>query len=305
MKYLNDSRYCRQLLLLWLAVTVGFGSGMGAVFAEVKQTQNVVYAEVHGIGLVMDVFQPVGESNGLAIVDVVSGSWNSSRGKLRDHQLAQVFERLCGRGYTVFAVRPGSVSKFTIDEMVEHVEQAIQWIKKRHKDYQIDPLKLGIMGASAGGHLASLVAVRNGKSSTEQSARDASVHTVAVFFPPTDLMEFRGQAVDLGDAQGVAPILRQALVPAGNDVTPDELETLLRLASPARCVTPNTPPFLLIHGTADDVVPISQSEKMVQALQEVGVEVKLIRKEGGGHPWLTIYEEVEDFGDWFDQHLRQ
>ncbi len=277
--------------------------GPRLTLAEVEQEQNVIYAEAHGIGLVMDVFQPVKESNGLGIIDVISGSWDSSRGKLRDHQQAQVFERLCRRGYTVFAVRPGSVSKFTIDEMVTHLEKAVQWIKTHHEDYDVDPMRLGLMGASAGGHLASLLAVRNGRSTPENGAADASIEAVAVFFPPTDLMEFAGTRVDLSAGDGRALVFRQALVGARNDFDEEQMKLLLEKASPARCVTPNTPPFLIIHGTADLVVPIEQSKKLVAALQKHDVPVKFVSKEGGGHPWPTIYEEVEVFGDWFDEKL--
>ncbi|HEY2837910.1 MAG TPA: hypothetical protein VGJ26_02090, partial [Pirellulales bacterium] len=72
-----------------------------------NQKQDVIYAETDGIGLLMDVFTPTGKSNGLAIVDVASGAWFSDRGKINDHKRAQMFDIFCGRGYTVFAVRPG------------------------------------------------------------------------------------------------------------------------------------------------------------------------------------------------------
>src|SRR5689334_19617730 len=53
--------------------------------APYKQQENLVYGEAHGIGLLMDAFTPTGNSNGLAVVDVVSGAWYSDRGKIRDH----------------------------------------------------------------------------------------------------------------------------------------------------------------------------------------------------------------------------
>jgi dipeptidyl aminopeptidase/acylaminoacyl peptidase len=69
-------------------------------------------------------------------------------------------------------------------------------------------------------------------------------------------------------------------------------------------VTPTAPPFLLIHGDADPVVPLQQSERMVAALKEKGVSAELIVKRGGGHPWLTIHEEVQILADWFDTRLK-
>ena len=104
-----------------------------------QRQENIVYAEVHGVGLLLDVFTPAGDGNGRAIVEVTSGAWHSDRGKLRDLEQAQVFNIYCRRGYTVFAVRPGSISKFSALEMVDHVERAIRWVKADAKRYNIDP----------------------------------------------------------------------------------------------------------------------------------------------------------------------
>ncbi len=78
----------------WTIVSATFTMwGVAAVIVAVaeegpryKQQENVVYDEVHGVGLLMDVFQPTSEPNGRAIVDVASGAWYSDRGKIRDHQ---------------------------------------------------------------------------------------------------------------------------------------------------------------------------------------------------------------------------
>ena len=85
--------------------------------------------------------------------------------------------------------------------------------------------------------------------------------------------------------------------------TEEELTQLLTKISPAHQVTSKAPPFLLIHGDADPVVPLQQSEAMVAALKKVGIPVELIVKKGGGHPWLTIHEEVQVIADWFDKQL--
>src|SRR4051794_23480882 len=140
--------------LLLLATRAALAEDSGALPYE--QKTDVVYGEVHGTGLLMDVFIPKGKSNGLAIVDVVSGAWHSDRSKIRDHTLAQVFNIDCSRGYTVFAVRPGSRTRYTAAEMAANVKTGIRYIKQHAADYKIDPERLGLTGASAGGHLAAL-----------------------------------------------------------------------------------------------------------------------------------------------------
>ena len=59
----------------------------------------------------------------------------------------------------------------------------------------------------------------------------------------------------------------------------------------------------IIHGDADPLVPLQQSQKMVAALKAAGGSAELIVKKGGGHPWMTLPEEVKIMADWFDQHL--
>src|SRR5690606_27000405 len=113
-----------------------------------------------GIGLVMDVFRPAGESNGLGIVDVASGAWHSDRGKIDDHKKAQMYDIFCGRGYTVFAIRPGSRSIYPAKAMVDHLNRGIRYVKAHADEYGVDASKLGLTGASAGGHLALMVSLQ-------------------------------------------------------------------------------------------------------------------------------------------------
>lgn len=261
------------------------------------QHENIVYADVHGVALVMDVFVPTGTKNGIGIVDVASGAWYSDRGKINDHKRAQMYDIFCGKGYTVFAVRPGSVTKFCVPEMLGHLKTGIRWVKDHSKDYRIDADKLGLTGASAGGHLACLAAVTaeapaNGKAGTQ-------VKAAAVFFPPTDFLEYGSIPTDLK-----SPRTRRLAIPLGApDPSDDELKEKLTQISPARLVTDKAPPFLLIHGDADPLVPLQQSEVMRDALKKSGVPAELIVKKGGGHPWLTIHEEVKVLADWFDGKL--
>lgn len=265
-----------------------------------QQQKNVVYAEVHGVGLLMDIFTPTGKSNGLAIVDVVSGAYHSDRGKLRDHERAQMFDIFCSRGYTIFAIRPGSIDKFNGPEMLENVNRGILWVKQHAREYHIDPDRLALLGASAGGHLACMAAV-----SAADPKSKTRVKAVAVFFPPTDLMNYGGLKIDITGSDRLAQAIRRLITPKGSEtIDEDKLDELRTAFSPARLVQPGLPPFLLIHGTADFTVPIQQSRTMVAALEKAHVPVTLIVKPGGGHPWPTIHEEVAKMADWIDAQLQ-
>jgi acetyl esterase/lipase len=268
-----------------------------------EQTQDVIYAEVHGTGLLMDIFQPKENANGLAIVDVASGAWYSDRGKIRDHMLAQMFQIYCARGYVVFAPRPGSKTRYTAMDMDQNVKTAIRYVKQNAPRYKIDPDRIGLTGASAGGHLATLAALTPANGNPEAQSplerRDTTVRAAAVFFPPTDFLEWKeGQIID---PKILGPLLFVGGAAGRSD---EEIRAAARAASPLYQVTQTTVPFLLIHGDADELVPLSQSQKLVDAINKAGGAAELIIKEGGAHPWPTIFVEVAVMADWFDKQLK-
>lgn len=266
-----------------------------------NQKIDVVYGEVHGTGLLMDVFTPKGKTNGLAIIDVVSGAYSSDRNKIRDHTLAQLYNIFCTHGYTVFGIRPGSRSRYTASEMEAHVKIGIRYVKQHAGEYKIDPERLGITGASAGGHLATLAAVtpEEGKPDAHQPGQRLStkVMAAAVFFPPTDFLDWNGAPANVS-------ILGDLFFLGGAKGRSDEeIKERASQLSPARRVKDKPVPFLLIHGDADMVVPLQQSQVMLAALKAAGGSAELIVKKGGAHPWMTLPEEVKIMANWFDQQL--
>jgi acetyl esterase/lipase len=298
-----------KIIQLVFLVALATCAGTATVIAQdsssfpYNQKMDVVYGEAHGTGLLMDVFTPLGKTNGLGIIDVVSGAYYSDRRKIRDHTLAQFYKIFCARGYTVFAIRPGSRTRYTGTEMDKHVKMGIRYVKLHASDYKVDVERLGITGASAGGHLATLAAVtpEEGKANSDQFLLryNTKVKAAAVFFPPTDFLDWDGKVADfntLGD------LLFLGGVKGHSD---EEAKAMALQISPARLVKTAPIPFLFIHGDADPLVPLQQSQKMVEALKAAGGSAELIVKKGGGHPWLSLPEEVKIMADWFDQHLSE
>jgi len=283
-----------RLLSLFLTISLLAPlSGFAEEEVPYDRKENLVYGLASGVGLVMDVFTPKGESNGLAILDVLSGAWHSEQGQVNDHMRGGIFDIYCKRGYTVFMVRPGSRDLFTAEEMVGHLLRALRYIKEHAEDYKIDPDRIGITGASAGGHLALMTLV------TVASDPDLSLKTGAVFFPPTDFLDYGGETANF---DRIGDILFHCGIEGQSE---EDVKAKAEAISPARQVKAKLPPILLIHGDADRAVPLQQSKKMLQVLQDAGGEAKLIVKEGGGHPWPTIPEEVAIMADWFDEHLKE
>lgn len=282
---------------LAIALLVSLATGAESTLPYTQEIDRV-YADVHGVGLMMDVFTPTGDANGIGIVDIASGAWRSDRNKIRDHQMAQLYTILCGKGYTVFAVRPGSLSKFTGEEMVSHVKIAIRYVKANADAFGIDPDRLGLTGASAGAHLAcmAMVTPEDGDPESRRPLRrfDTRVQAVALFFPPTNFLDWNGSTPPF-------KLIERLLFNDGIEGhSEEEILAKARALSPALHVRTKTPPVLLWHGDADPLVPLQQSQFLAEKLEAVGTDVQLHIKPGGGHPWLTIPEEVAMMGGWFD-----
>ena len=268
--------------------------------ASFKRTEDVVYGRKFGTALTMDVFQPA-QTNGVGILAIVSGGWFSS------HQMIApaAYKPLLDRGYVVFAVVHGSQPKFTIPEITQDVQRAVRFIRHHAADYGIDPNRLGVCGGSAGGHLSLTLGTHGDKGTA--GAKDpvdresSAVQCVACFFPPTDFLNYGAPGVD-AVGTGILKDYKPAFGPRSD--TEEGRQKLGKEISPIYFVTSNMPPTLIIHGNADHLVPIQQSESFVKRAEEAGATVKLIVKEGGGHGWPNWQGDIVLCADWFDKYLR-
>jgi acetyl esterase/lipase len=268
--------------------------------ATFTRTEDVIYGRKFGTALTLDVFQPA-KPNGYGIAMMVSGGWFSSHDAINP----KFFQALLNRGYTVFAVVHGSQPKFNITEIVPDINRAIRFIRHHAAKYGVEPNKLGITGGSAGGHLSLTMGVQGAQG--DANAKDvidresSAVQCVACFFPPTDFLNYSQPGED---AVGVGTLkdFKPGFGPRSD--TAEERQKLGWEISPIYFVSSNTPPILIMHGDADKLVPIYQAEQFVKRCRELGVEAKLIVREGKAHGWGGLEKDLEIFADWFDEHLR-
>jgi len=270
---------------------------------------DVIYGRKHGVALTMDIFRPRKDASGSAIVFVVSGGWFSAKWMVRPRW----YRPLVRRGHTVFAVVHGSQPKYTIPEMISDIHRAVRYIRHYAGTLGIDPQRIGIMGASAGGHLSLLLATdaKSAKGGDAVDGTSSRVQAVAAFFPPTDFLNWGAEGINISKlpvhSKFRAPFdFRRFDRPSGVYVRitdPAERDKLLQETSPVHHVTKDDPPTLLIHGDRDTLVPLQQSRRMVARLEKAGVEAKLIVKEGAAHGWRGVEQELSVVADWFAQHL--
>lgn len=267
------------------------------------RTQDVVYGRKYGVALTLDVFQPTGPANGFGIIALVSGGWRSSHDNISPGSYAPYLER----GYTVFAVVHGSQPKFILSEIIPDVHRAVRFIRFHAGRWSINPDRLGVTGSSAGGHLSLTLATQGGPGLSD--AKDpidrvsSAVQAVACFYPPTDFLNYGGPG-----QRAVAERELKAYQPAfgPESLTPEGRQRLGELYSPARYITATLPPVLLVHGDADKLVPLQQSEWFRQRAEDAGVggRVRLVIKSGGAHGWPDSQVDRRTMALWFDEHLR-
>jgi acetyl esterase/lipase len=270
----------RRLLATVAALAVS------AVSLAQERVRDVIYLKKNGIALTMDVFKPA-QPNGIGVIWMVSGGWVSTHEGINE-DLAKPFT---SRGITVFEVVHGAQPKYQIPEIVTQVQTAVKFIAANASTYGVDPNRLGVTGASAGGHLSLML-----------GGKEPAIKAVVAYYPPTDFTNF---GADMAEALK-NPRLAVFLPAFGvtKDTPAEKAAEIGKATSPILLVNPKFPPTLLIHGDKDPLVPLQQSQSMHDALQKAGVDTKLIVVEGGGHDPQVILKTLAQLVGWFEEKLK-
>ena len=258
----------------------------GARVVPVEIDADVVYGHKMGMALTFDVLEPA-KPNGAAVLFMVSGGWFSRWSP--PAQLAARFDDLLVSGFTVFAVRHGSSPLFKVPDAVADVRRAARFVKANASEWGVDPQRIGVFGGSAGGHLSLMLGTTGDEgdpASEDPVLRQSSrVAAVVAYFPPVDLTGITGPNdrfpaldFDAGLAQSVSPIFH---------VSADDV------------------PSLMIHGDKDELVPLRNSERIVEAFKGAGVATDLIVLAGAAHGFEGEHAETATAAmvRWFETHL--
>ncbi len=275
--------------------------GAPVIAQEPDHIKDVVYAHKLGVALTMDVFKPA-KPNGIGVLWMVSGGWVSNHDSI-NAGLAKAFT---DRGQTVFEVVHGSQPRFFLPEIILDIHRAVRFVRTHAKDYGVDPNRLGISGGSAGGHLSLMMGSygvpgdKNAKDPVDRAS--SAVEAVACLFPATDFLNWGTEGKLCLDEPMLKPFYHVFAV--SETASREEKEKALKPLSPIYGISSATPPTLIIHGEADTLVPIQQSERYLAKLKEAGVETKLERRPGKGHGWPGMESELTLMADWYQAHLK-
>ncbi|WP_433824627.1 alpha/beta hydrolase fold domain-containing protein [Actinoplanes sp. CA-015351] len=199
----------------------------------------------------------------------------------------QLFDELLAAGLAVATIDYRHASEAQFPAQLTDAKAALRWLRHFGADLGVDTGTIGVWGESAGGHLASLVAL-----TSERAELEGRHGVTGPSIPVTAAVVWYG----LADLDAMPPL---AMPPEAAAFAPPELmqepigvllggvdDATRANANPLGLVHPDAPPFLLLHGTADRLVPSEQSTILDEALRKAGVPVELVLVDGADHIFL-------------------
>lgn len=243
--------------------------------ADAVARRDVVYADRPSGPVRLDLFTPPGDGPFPLVIWIHGGAW-----QMGDKASWPHMNFLVGRGFAVANVgyRFSQVAPFPAQ--LDDVTAALDYLAQHAAAFRLDATRVAVTGESAGGHLASLLGLSRFAATRPASA--ASVRAVIDLFGPAGLAA-------LADARGGVHPAVEALLGGPLATRPAEL---VARASPLEQVARGAPPFLVLHGTADALVPIEQSVRLVEKLKAADVPVDFVRLNGAGHAGPAFWTEA-------------
>jgi acetyl esterase/lipase len=261
----------------------------------------------------LDIYWPEEGSNLCPVILSIHGGAFRG-GDKADAQLTPMLEGL-KRGYAVVSINYRMSGEAKFPALVHDVKAAIRWVRANAGTYRFNPAKIVAWGGSAGGYLAAMTGVSGGipeldDPSLGSAEQPSQVQAVVDWFGPTDFLKMDEQLAEYGLAPDAGQAHNGEFSPEslllGGKIT--EIPERVRAANPETYIRPDAPPFLIQHGTKDDIVPCLQSILFAARLTAVlGPEkVKLDLLEGARHgdPRFGSPANVQKVLDFLDKTLK-
>jgi acetyl esterase/lipase len=252
-----------------------------------KRYEGVTYAAERGYRpLQLDVWVPPSPTAPPLVVWIHGGAWMHGDRRYLPETLRpnQLFDELMAAKLAVATIDYRHALEAPFPAQLHDAKAAVRYLRAHADVLGVDTRRIGIAGESAGGHLAAMVALTGQRADLEGTlgvlGPSSSVDAVVDWYGVADIAT-QSRHSEWRTAVGNFP--PEVLVPPEDQLVGATDEEARTAASPISYVTPVAPPFLLIHGTADTVVPYRQSEMLQEALAAAGVPVQLVPIEGADH----------------------
>jgi len=246
-------------------------SGAGADTVE----ENIPYASVNGSELRLDIFEPADRGTVLrpAVLLLHGGGWTT----LDKSTMHGMGEFLARSGFVAFSVDyrllQGTENRWPAQ--LDDVQRAVRWVRANAAKYGVNPERIGAFGHSAGAQLAALLGMEETRDNSDPALASYSSKLEAV-------VDVSGPTDFTADNNSERLAFLANLLGTDYATHPE----VWREASPAFHVSKEAAPFLIVHGTRDQNVPVSQAQELFEKLQAAGVPVSFIKIDGG-HTFQT------------------
>ena len=250
-------------------------------------------------GHLLDIYLPIeGEAPYPVVITIAGSAFFSNNSKDRAFGLGK---ELLKHGFAIVATNHRSSREAIFPAHVNDIKSVIRFVRANAAKYNLDTSFIGVAGNSSGGNLAAMMGTSGGVKDYTVGNKTASIEgevgsnikessrvdAVADWYGPTafEVMDSCGSEMAHDAADSPESVYIGGLVQGNHD--------LCALANPMTYVDKNDPPFLIIHGDADPLVPHCQSVLLYKALQKNGVESEFISVPGAGHGgiWEQDYQD--------------
>jgi acetyl esterase/lipase len=281
------------------AIVLAFvlAASTGTVFAAEASKADIKYAKVGDRSLKLDLYLNHTKGQPL-LVYVHGGAWRA--GSKENPPVLALREQ----GFAIASVEYRLSPEAKFPAQIHDIKAAIRFLRGKAADYGYDAARMGIIGSSAGGHLAALVGVTNGQKELEGTVgahlnQSSDVQCIISLYGASNLQTILSQSTEHGLKVRV-PALQLLL--GGK---PEEVPDLAKLASPVAHLDAKDPPLLLIHGDADPQMPPQQSYDFAKRYGALGRTVQFIRIAEGKHGGPEFYdaERIGVMAKFLKEHL--
>jgi acetyl esterase/lipase len=250
----------------------------------------------------LDLYLPARGTNFPVVIWIHGGGWISNS---KENPGGRSF---LYRGYALASLNYRQSRHAKWPAQLIDCKAAVRWLRAHAGEYGLDPNHFGAYGLSSGGHMVAILGTTGDAKEFDQGDNlgfSSRIQAVADWFGPTDFLSApNAYATNIPNTQrwgGNGDVDTQLL-----GGFPSKNIELAKSASPVHFVSKNSPPFLIVHGDMDPVVPLQQSQELVDALKAAGVPVEFHVIVGGGHgkPGFDTPETLGWLHDFFDKYLK-
>lgn len=250
---------------------------MSCVFGEVTVFEGLEYSQTGAQGLFLDLYRPEGWEHPVPVAFYLHGGAFVEGDKSTD---VKRIRGLAERGIAVASVNYRLAPKTGPSELLEDVSAAIRWVSDHGEEYGLRTDKVSLWGASAGAHIAAKAGMEL-KRETMPGIPNQIAAVVCWFGLFDFVLSSRRTALE-GALLAPGPEANLLATGGSKESEPSDPDALFE-ASVYSSVDSNVPPFLLMHGDSDHIVPYSESESLHHELRRSGVRSNLMLIGGAGH----------------------